>query len=40
MTSFTLEPTEVEEREKEIGRLEETILEGTGRAAGDGCSHG
>ena len=31
VTSFTLDPTEVEEREKEIGRLEGTILEGTGR---------
>ena len=33
VTSFTLDSTEVEEREKEIGRFEETILEGTGRAA-------
>ena len=33
MTSFTLDPAEAEEREKEIGRFEETILEGAGRAA-------
>ena len=33
VTSFTLDPTEVEEWEKEIHRVEETILEGAGRAA-------
>ena len=31
VTSFTLD--QAEEREKEIGRFEETILEGAGRAA-------
>ena len=33
MTPFTLDATEAEEREKEMGRLEETILEGAGRTA-------
>ena len=33
LASFTLDATEAEEREKEMGRLEETILEGAGRTA-------